>query len=176
VPIAGLFESPETCSYTQQNSSWIENASWLSLIRFWPVDNNICVRTSHIFLLPLFSPIYGTKSWLHKSLSQVQVDLNRGKRQTLLQTCHLLRHSCNTDTSQSTATQQLLPQRICPRMHTHKRYIKPNATRIRCSNQLDVSNNILKWTVVKQQYAILVVKLESNMTNSLMPILGKFHG
>jgi len=37
------------CSYKQPDSTWIEGASWLSLIPFWLVANYIIFRTSHFF-------------------------------------------------------------------------------------------------------------------------------
>jgi len=90
---------PIPCSYMQQDSTWTELASWLSLIPFWLVPNYIFPRTSHFFSLSSFSPFHFSKSWLHTNLSQVWLDVNRAERQALHSMRHLLGHSSYADTS-----------------------------------------------------------------------------
>ena len=53
--IAGLLESPATCSYMQPDITWVECASWLSFIPLWLVAYYIFRRTFH-FALSSFSP------------------------------------------------------------------------------------------------------------------------
>jgi len=48
--IAGLLESSATWSYTQQDISWVEHASWLSFIPLWLEAYYIFLRTSHFSL------------------------------------------------------------------------------------------------------------------------------
>jgi len=55
--ILGLWETPATCSYTQQDSSWVEHTSWQLINPFWHVANYIILRTFHFFLLSSSSPI-----------------------------------------------------------------------------------------------------------------------
>jgi len=55
--IAGQWDTHATCSHTQQDSSWVEPASWLLLIPFWLEADCIFPRTSHFFLFSLSSPI-----------------------------------------------------------------------------------------------------------------------
>jgi len=87
------------CSYTQQDLTWIDCASWLSLIRFWLLANFIIFRTSLFFSLSSFPPFHNRKPWLQKHVNQVQLDPNRAKRQTLHPMCHLVRHSSKADSS-----------------------------------------------------------------------------
>jgi len=87
------------CSYMQQNSAWIEGASWLSLIPFWFVANYIIFRTSHFFSWSSSSPFHNSKSWLQKHFNQVRLELNRAERQALEPMHPLVRHSSNADTS-----------------------------------------------------------------------------
>jgi len=49
--ITGWWETPATCSYTQQDSSWVDHASWLSLIPFWLDCNYTFLRPLHFLLL-----------------------------------------------------------------------------------------------------------------------------
>jgi len=51
------WESPATCSYTQQDPCWVEHAGWLLLIPFWREADYIFLRTSHSFSLSSSSPI-----------------------------------------------------------------------------------------------------------------------
>jgi len=53
--IKGPFESPATCSYTQQDTSWVEHASGLSFIPLWLLAGHIFLWTSY-FLLSSSSP------------------------------------------------------------------------------------------------------------------------
>jgi len=54
--IAGLLETPATCSYTQADSSWVERPSWRSVSLFWLEANYIFLRTSHFFWLSSCTP------------------------------------------------------------------------------------------------------------------------
>lgn len=49
--MAGPLETPATCSNTQQDSSWVDCASWLSLIPFRLEANYILLMTSHFIWL-----------------------------------------------------------------------------------------------------------------------------
>ena len=131
-------------SFTQQDSSWREHASWPSLISFWLVANSIFLSTSHFFLSSSSSPLHNSKSCLHKHLSAVRLDPNRAEQQALHPTClrHLRTYSSNADTTWSTATQQLQPPKIWPRMLISKWYVIPEAAKIRSSIQSEVTNSI----------------------------------
>jgi len=48
--IGGRLESPATCTYTQQDKTWVERASWLSFIPLWLVAYYIFLRTFHFSL------------------------------------------------------------------------------------------------------------------------------
>jgi len=49
--LAGPLETRATCSYPQQDISFVERASWLFCIPFWHEDNYIVLRTSHFISL-----------------------------------------------------------------------------------------------------------------------------
>jgi len=55
--ISGLWETPETCSYTQQDLSWVQHTCWQLINPFWHVANYIILKTSHLFSLSSSSPI-----------------------------------------------------------------------------------------------------------------------
>jgi len=81
-------------------------------------DSNLTIYCSSLptsvrYHLP--NHFHNPKSWLHLPLSLVRVDLNSAKRQVLLPMLNLLKHSCNTDTSLSTATLPMQPREIWPR-------------------------------------------------------------
>jgi len=50
VQIVRLLESPATCSYAQQDKTWVEHASWLLFIPLWLVAYYIFLRTFHLTL------------------------------------------------------------------------------------------------------------------------------
>jgi len=54
---AGQWETSASCSYKQQDSSWVERASWLLHISFWLEAAYVFLRTSHFFSLSSSSPI-----------------------------------------------------------------------------------------------------------------------
>jgi len=54
--IAGLLETPATCSYTQADSSWVELPSWQLVSLFWLEANYIFLRTSHFCWISSSSP------------------------------------------------------------------------------------------------------------------------
>jgi len=95
------------CSYMQQDSAWIERASWLSLIPFWLVAHYIIFSTSHFFSWSFSSRFYNSKLWLLKHFPEVWLELNRAEWQALHAMRHLGRHSSSIDTSQSTERLQL---------------------------------------------------------------------
>ena len=95
------------CSHTQQDSAWIEPASWLSLIPFWLVAHYIIFSTSHFFSWSSSSHFYNCKPCPPKHFLQRRLEPNHAERQALHATTHLVRHSSNADTSLPTATLQL---------------------------------------------------------------------
>ena len=95
------------CSYTQPDSAYTEDASWLSLVPFWLVANYIIFRASHSFSSSSSSPFHNSKSWLQKYFNQARLKTNQADWQTLQTGRHPVRHSSNADTSQFTATLQL---------------------------------------------------------------------
>ena len=54
--IGGWLETPATCSYMQQHSSWVDEAIRHWLIPFWLDANYVFFRTSHFFPLSSSSP------------------------------------------------------------------------------------------------------------------------
>jgi len=95
------------CTSTQQDSAWIEHASWLSLIPFWLVTYDTIFSTSHFFSWSSSSCFYNSKPWLQKHFPQVRLEPNRAQRQALQAMLHSTRYSSSADTSQSTATLKL---------------------------------------------------------------------
>jgi hypothetical protein len=71
------------CSYTQPDPAWVDSASWLSLIWFWPGANYIISRTSHFFSLSSSLLFYNIMAWLQKQINLRQLDPNRAERQAL---------------------------------------------------------------------------------------------
>lgn len=59
--IAGRFETPAICSRTQQDSSWVECASWLLLIPSWLEAYYVFLSTSHMFSLSFSCPFQHQK-------------------------------------------------------------------------------------------------------------------
>jgi len=53
----GLWKTPATCSYKQQNSSWVYRTCWQLIIPFGREANHIILKTSHFFSLSSSSPI-----------------------------------------------------------------------------------------------------------------------
>jgi len=87
------------CSYTQQDSAWIEGASWLSLMSFWLVANYIIFRTSHFFSWSSSLHFHNNKSWLEKHFNQVWLELNRAEQQALQPMRHPVEHSSKANAS-----------------------------------------------------------------------------
>ena len=64
--ISVLWETPATCNYTQQNSSWVKRPCWHLITPFGLEANYIILRTSHLFLLASSWPI------LHQQIMDTQ--------------------------------------------------------------------------------------------------------
>jgi len=87
------------CSFMQQDSAWIEGASWLSLIPFWLETNFTIFRTSRFFSWLSSSLFHDSKSWLQKYFNQVRLEPNQAEWQALQPKCHPVRPCSNADTS-----------------------------------------------------------------------------
>jgi len=99
LPVAGPFESPVPCSYTQQHSAWIEHVSWLSVFPFWLVGIYIFLRTSHFSFFSSSSPFHHIRSRQHKHVSQMRLDPHWAEWQAPHPMCYMLRHSRNVHIS-----------------------------------------------------------------------------
>jgi hypothetical protein len=95
----GIPSSYTQFSYTQQDSPWIEGASWLSLIPFSLIAKYIIFRIFHFVSWLSSSPFHHSKSWLQKQINEVLLEPNRATKHAFQPMRHPVRHSTNANNS-----------------------------------------------------------------------------
>jgi len=103
-------------------------------IYFSELPTSIHYHLPHLF--------HKSKSLLHKHVSKVIADLNWANKMMLHSIHHPLGHSCNTDTSKSTAILPLQPPKIWCRMNIKTCLVKPEAAWMSFSIHYDVGESI----------------------------------